>query len=46
MKPRSLREMKDEIINEINKPIPEDRIMSDEYDIWIEQQIKIKQKER
>lgn len=38
MKPRSLREMKSRIMAEINKPIPKNRIMSNEYDSWLNEQ--------
>lgn len=40
VKYRNLKEMKDSIMVEINKPIPKNRIMSNEYDLWLNEQNK------
>ena len=36
MKNMNLKEMKKKIMTEIKRPIPKERFMSDEYDVWIE----------
>ena len=46
MYPRSLKDTKDSIMEEINKLIPKNRIMNNEYDKWLNEQYEIKEKNK